>query len=102
MYNVEAVGLLGNPSPPVCNNAIGAVVERIYIAEIRCSFCCGVERQVRLVLTPRMDDGVIGISGTIAYLLFTNGFNFIAADSTDGGAYKECERISRSNTRRKG
>jgi len=58
MYNVEAVGLLGSPSPPVCNNAIGAVVERIYIAEIRCSFCCGVERQVRLVLTPRMDDGV--------------------------------------------
>jgi hypothetical protein len=60
------------------------------------------EKQVRLVLTPRMDDGVIGMSGTIAYLLFTNGFNFIAADSTDGGAYKECERISHSNTRREG
>jgi hypothetical protein len=41
------------------------------------------EKQVRLVLTPRMDDGVIGMSGTIAYLLFTNGFNFIASDSTD-------------------
>ena len=59
------MGLLGNPSPPVCSNAIGAVVERVHIAEIRCGFCCGVERQVRLVLTPRMDDGVIGMRGLL-------------------------------------